>query len=201
MVCVRTDLNNCPLLPPPGFDAWYANGGSTYYAPSFAVKNIVSPQTNPALKQSGPRIRAEEAFFFRSALIASSVDGRMGCQTASSSTTTATTPPHSSGIIPWTGSERSRRVLSAQTAALSSPTSVHAKPTPSHQMLESLSYRPETHSRMFLNRPQSVPRPFPTRAVVQGDLGGRLAGARPTTALIQPQQGDAGRAPPGGRHF
>ena len=121
----------------------------------------------------------------------------MGCQTASSSTTTATTPPHSSGIIPWTGSERSRRVLSAQTAALSSPTSVHAKPTPSHQMLESLSFGPETHSRMFLNRPQSVPRPFPTRAVVQGDLGGRLAGARPTTALIQPQQGDAGRAPPG----
>ena len=44
MVCVRTDLNNCPLLPPPGFDAWYANGGSTYYAPSFAVKNIVSPK-------------------------------------------------------------------------------------------------------------------------------------------------------------
>jgi len=42
--CVRTDLNNCPLLPPPGFDAWYANGGSTYYAPSFAVKNIVSPK-------------------------------------------------------------------------------------------------------------------------------------------------------------
>ena len=121
----------------------------------------------------------------------------MGCQTASSSTTTATTPPHSSETIPWTGSERSRRVLSAQTAALSSPTSVHAKPTPSHQMLESLSFGPETHSRMFLNRPQSVPRPFPTRAVVQGDLGGRLAGARPTTTLVQPQQGDAGRAPPG----
>ena len=50
---------------------------------------------------------------------------------------------------------------------------------------------------MFLNRPQSVPRPLPTRAVVQGDLGGRLAGARPTTAIVQPQQGDAGRAPPG----
>ena len=25
---------------PPGFNAWYANGGSTYYGPSFAVANI-----------------------------------------------------------------------------------------------------------------------------------------------------------------
>ena len=33
-------LNVCPADPPPGFDAWYANGGSTYYSPFFHVKNI-----------------------------------------------------------------------------------------------------------------------------------------------------------------
>eukprot|EP01051_Picozoa_sp_SAG22_P024027 SAG22_NODE_6469_length_850_cov_1.249001_1_plen_209_part_10 len=33
-------LNNCPTEMPPGFSAWYANGGSTYFAPSFAVANI-----------------------------------------------------------------------------------------------------------------------------------------------------------------
>lgn len=33
-------LNNCPNVAQPGFDAWYANGGGTYYSPSFAVQNI-----------------------------------------------------------------------------------------------------------------------------------------------------------------
>jgi N-acetylglucosamine-6-sulfatase len=33
-------LNNCPSSPPPGFDAWFANGGGSYFNPSFAVKNI-----------------------------------------------------------------------------------------------------------------------------------------------------------------
>ena len=33
-------LNVCPETPPPGYDAWFANGGGTYTSPSFAVKNI-----------------------------------------------------------------------------------------------------------------------------------------------------------------
>eukprot|EP00755_Sulcionema_specki_P035201 Sspe_Gene.2428::Locus_806_Transcript_1_1_Confidence_1.000_Length_1824::g.2428::m.2428/K01137/GNS; N-acetylglucosamine-6-sulfatase len=33
-------LNVCPQEPPPGFDAWFANGGGTYYSPEFSVKNI-----------------------------------------------------------------------------------------------------------------------------------------------------------------
>lgn len=33
-------LNNCPNLPPPGFDAWLANGGGEYFSPQFAVQNI-----------------------------------------------------------------------------------------------------------------------------------------------------------------
>merc|ERR1711871_214493 len=33
-------LNNCPSDPPPGFDAWFANGGGNYFNPSFAVRNI-----------------------------------------------------------------------------------------------------------------------------------------------------------------
>eukprot|EP00040_Diaphanoeca_grandis_P039932 m.260648 g.260648 ORF g.260648 m.260648 type:complete len:521 (-) comp40388_c0_seq1:488-2050(-) len=35
-------LNNCPDADhvPPGYDAWFANGGGTYYSPQFAVKNI-----------------------------------------------------------------------------------------------------------------------------------------------------------------
>ena len=34
------NLNNCNTKIVEGFSAWYANGGSTYYAPSFAVSNI-----------------------------------------------------------------------------------------------------------------------------------------------------------------
>ena len=63
-VCVRTDLNNCPLLPPPGFDAWYANGGSTYYAPSFAVKNIVSPK-RPTIKAKWPSNKSSRGVLFQ----------------------------------------------------------------------------------------------------------------------------------------
>ncbi len=33
-------LNNCPPKAPPGFDAYFANGGGTYYSPAFAVQNI-----------------------------------------------------------------------------------------------------------------------------------------------------------------
>lgn len=33
-------LNVCPNTAQPGFDAWFANGGGTYYSPSFAVQNI-----------------------------------------------------------------------------------------------------------------------------------------------------------------
>ena len=33
-------LNNCPRTAQPGFDAWFANGGGSYYNPSFAVQNI-----------------------------------------------------------------------------------------------------------------------------------------------------------------
>ena len=33
-------LNVCPEDPPPGFDAWYANGGGSYFAPSFFVQNV-----------------------------------------------------------------------------------------------------------------------------------------------------------------
>jgi len=33
-------LNVCPDLPPPGFDAWLANGGGSYFSPQFAVQNI-----------------------------------------------------------------------------------------------------------------------------------------------------------------
>eukprot|EP00039_Didymoeca_costata_P011721 m.165843 g.165843 ORF g.165843 m.165843 type:complete len:551 (+) comp15267_c0_seq3:46-1698(+) len=33
-------LNVCPNNAQPGFDAWFANGGGTYYSPSFAVQNI-----------------------------------------------------------------------------------------------------------------------------------------------------------------
>ena len=63
-MCVRTDLNNCPLLPPPGFDAWYANGGSTYYAPSFAVKNIVSPK-RPTIKAKWPSNKSSRGVLFQ----------------------------------------------------------------------------------------------------------------------------------------
>ena len=33
-------LNNCPPKAPPGFDAYFANGGGTYFSPSFAVENV-----------------------------------------------------------------------------------------------------------------------------------------------------------------
>ena len=33
-------LNVCPASPVPGFDAWFANGGGTYYAPQFFVHNV-----------------------------------------------------------------------------------------------------------------------------------------------------------------
>mmetsp|Transcript_146131 Transcript_146131/g.207128 ORF Transcript_146131/g.207128 Transcript_146131/m.207128 type:complete len:535 (+) Transcript_146131:75-1679(+) len=33
-------LNNCPNVAQPGFDAWFANGGGSYFAPEFAVQNI-----------------------------------------------------------------------------------------------------------------------------------------------------------------
>ena len=32
--------NNCPPTLQPGFEAWFANGGGTYYNPSFAVQNV-----------------------------------------------------------------------------------------------------------------------------------------------------------------
>ena len=35
-------LNNVPPYVPVGFDAWMANGGGTYIAPSFAMHNIDS---------------------------------------------------------------------------------------------------------------------------------------------------------------
>jgi hypothetical protein len=34
-------LNVCPSKAQPGFDTWFANGGGTYYSPSFAVENNV----------------------------------------------------------------------------------------------------------------------------------------------------------------
>ena len=41
-------LNVCPLLPPPGFDVWYANGGSTYYSPFFNVFNVPGLESGPS---------------------------------------------------------------------------------------------------------------------------------------------------------
>jgi N-acetylglucosamine-6-sulfatase len=43
-------LNVCPHKAPPGFDAWFANGGGSYFNPSFSVQNIDGLDDSPNMK-------------------------------------------------------------------------------------------------------------------------------------------------------